>query len=284
MEPIKIGSIVPAEKLHHMIEEYSLNKEVNINYEDYNDRYIYSFIPDKKKSNNEEELYNVLAKFVQEIILKHYSKDFIRKRILKSKKYIEFKNNHTVELAYKTVINDKKLKKEKIDMRKEVLDYIIENKNIIIDGYLIFRSKSFHNIIDRAIDETIKDIQIELEYDKFIYILKQYVETQPSQINGVNVIIKEKEFEIRDLNNIMINNDFIILTLKELFDDDINQADVLINTLLALMPLEIKVHIEYGKEENLLDILKRIFENRLNICHGCSMCYKNIKSNWIDKS
>lgn len=284
MEPINIGSIVPAEKLHDAMEKISLNKKVNISYKDFDDRYIYSFILNKGKTEDEIDLYNTLSEFVQETIFKYYSKEFIRKKVLKLSKFNKMENERIIDKVYKIIINEKELIIEKDYMKKEILDYIMENNSIIIDGYLVFRSKYFNHIIERALDKVIKDIELEMEFHEFIYTLKDYVDNQEAQINGVNIIMNGDDFQIKDFDNIPINNDFIVFTLEELFDGDINQGDILLNTLLALMPSEIKIHIETGKENKLLNILKVIFEDRLTICNGCNLCYMDIIKNKMDKS
>ncbi|HLR20930.1 MAG TPA: sporulation protein YtxC [Tissierellaceae bacterium] len=284
MEPINIGSVVPAEKLHDAMEKISLNKKVNISYKDFDDRYIYSFILNKGKTEDEIDLYNTLSEFVQETILKYYSKEFIRKKVLKLSKFNKMENERIIDKVYKIIINEKELIIEKDYMKKEILDYIMENNSIIIDGYLVFRSKYFNHIIERALDKVIKDIELEMEFHEFIYTLKDYVDNQEAQINGVNIIMNGDDFQIKDFDNIPINNDFIVFTLEELFDGDINQGDILLNTLLALMPSEIKIHIETGKENKLLNILKVIFEDRLTICNGCNLCYMDIIKNKMDKS
>lgn len=285
MIPIKVGSIVPAEKLHNTIEKFSLNEKVDISYEDYNNRYIYSFMIDKENINNDKiDLYNILAKFIQEIILKHYSKRFIKEKVFQYNKYIGLRSKEIIDAVYDRLINENKLIREKKFMEKEILDYIIENNNIIIDGYLIFRSKSFNNIIENALEMVMKEIQLDMEYNEFIYTLQRYIENQEPQIDGVNVIMDNEDFEIKGFDNIPINNDFIVFTLEKLFDNDINQSDILLNTLLALLPSKINIHIEYGNEERLLDILKRIFKDRLKICHGCDICSQKIDSNKMNKS
>ena len=89
MEPIKIGSTVPAEKVHYIIGKFPLKKKIDINYEDYNDKYIYSFSLNKRKTNEEIALYNILADFIQSIILDFYSRELSSERVNKVIKEIE---------------------------------------------------------------------------------------------------------------------------------------------------------------------------------------------------
>lgn len=285
MEPIRIGSTVPAEKIHHIIEKFPLKKKININYEDHKDRYVYAFALTEKKIDEEMALYNILADFIQRIILEFYSKKFIKHRILETLVDVKGLDNASVlEAIYDMINDDKELQMEKKYMNDEILDYIIENNVLIIDGYLAFRPMALNYVIDKAMDKIVEDIQLEIEYNEFIYMLQYFVDTQYPKIDLVNVIINKDDFQIKDSLNIPINNDFIKLTLEELFEEDISQSDILLSSLLALAPLKIVIHVQYGREDNLLNTLKRIFRDRIRICHGCNSCDMDIIEDKIDKS
>ena len=75
-------------------------------------------------------------------------------------------------------------------LNHELLSYLIENNILIIDGYLTFRPKTFNYLIDKAIDKVIIEIQLEKEYDEFIYMLQTFVDSQYPKIDLVNVVIK----------------------------------------------------------------------------------------------
>lgn len=284
MEPIKIGSTVPAEKVHYIIEKFPLKKKIDINYEDYNDKYIYSFSLNKRKTNEEIALYNILADFIQSIILDFYSRELISERVNKVIKEIGGLDHYNIkEKVYEVLIDDKEFVREKSMLNHELLSYLIENNILIIDGYLTFRPKTFNYLIDKAIDKVIIEIQLEKEYDEFIYMLQTFVDSQYSKIDLVNVVIKNDRFQLLDADNNKINNDYIEIILEDLFDDDINQSDILLSSLLAVSPLNIVIHIEEGKENELIEVLKKIFRNRIKICDGCSLCYMHDIERKIDR-
>ena len=284
MEPIKIGSTVPAEKVHYIIEKFPLKKKIDINYEDYNDKYIYSLSLNKRKTNEEIALYNILADFIQSIILDFYSRELISERVNKVIKEIGGLDHYNIkEKVYEVLIDDKEFVREKSMLNHELLSYLIENNILIIDGYLTFRPKTFNYLIDKAIDKVIIEIQLEKEYDEFIYMLQTFVDSQYSKIDLVNVVIKNDRFQLLDADNNKINNDYIEIILEDLFDDDINQSDILLSSLLAVSPLNIVIHIEEGKENELIEVLKKIFRNRIKICDGCSLCYMHDIERKIDR-
>ena len=73
---------------------------------------------------------------------------------------------------------------------------------------------------------------------------------------------KEKNIVQLDTN---INN------AKYLSDITFSSNDIALNTLLTLLPEKIEVHI-IDKEDEFINTIKLIFENRVRICTDCNMC------------
>ena len=225
-----------------------------------------------------------MADFIQSIILDFYSRELISERVNKVIKEIGGLDHYNIkEKVYEVLIDDKEFVREKSMLNHELLSYLIENNILIIDGYLTFRPKTFNYLIDKAIDKVIIEIQLEKEYDEFIYMLQTFVDSQYPKIDLVNVVIKNDRFQLLDADNNKINNDYIEIILEDLFDDDINQSDILLSSLLAVSPLNIVIHIEEGKENELIEVLKKIFRNRIKICDGCSLCYMHDIERKIDR-
>ena len=229
MEPIKIGSTVPAEKIHNIIEKFSFKKSLNINYEAYNDRFVYSFMLDNRNPDSDIVLYNSIANFV-------YEKEV-------------FKN--------------------------DLLAYLIDNNTLIIDGYLAFRPKSFNNLIDKAIEKTVDKIYLIIEYNEYIDTLQFFVDTQYSQVELVNILIIKDNIQLLDSYNNKINNKEISGLLKEIFQEEVSEADIILSSLLALAPQMIVIHGEGYEDSELVLVLMEIFENRVRICSGCDLCSLN---------
>lgn len=285
MDPIKIGSTVPAEKVHHIIERFPLKKQININYEDYHENFIYSFSLNKKKAEEEIALYNILSDFAQNIILGFYSKEVIEERVKNvSREILGLEKYDIINRIYEVLNDENSFKIEKELFKNELLNYLIENNILIIDGYLTFRPRTFNFLIDKAIGEILSDIQLEMEYDEFIHTLQEFVDNQYPKMGLLNVIIDGLEFQLLDARNNRIESEHIEELLRELFYDDINQSDILLSSLLAISPSDIVIHIKDGREEELISVLKRIFEGRIDICHGCNLCSRYILEKNVDKS
>ena len=277
MEPIKIGSTVPVEKIHNIIEKFSFKKSLNINYEEYDDRFVYTFILGKRKSDNDIEIYNSLANFIYEIIIDFYSKDIIENRINKFLSNIEgLEKSKVIGEVYKILLDRKQLIDEKKGLRNDLLDYLIENNSLIIDGYLTFRPKSFNNLIDKAIENTIDKIYLIIEYNEYIDTLQYFVDTQYSQIDLVNILITKDSIRLLDSFNNEINNKEISILLEEIFHEEINEADIILSSLLALAPHNIIIHGDKDKDDSeFIFVLNEIFRDRIHNCSGCDLCLIN---------
>ncbi len=277
MEPIKIGSTVPVEKIHNIIEKFSFKKSLNINYEEYDDRFVYTFILGKRKSYNDIEIYNSFANFIYEIIIEFYSRSIIEIRINKFLSNIEgLEKSKVIDEVYKILLDKKQLLDEKEQLRNDLLDYLIENNSLIIDGYLTFRSKSFNNLIDKAIENTLDKIYLIIEYNEYIDTLQYFIDTQNSQIELVNILVTKDSIRLLDSFNKEINNKDISILLEEIFKEEINEADIVLSSLLALAPQNIIIHGEKNIDDSeVIWVIKEIFRDRIHSCNGCDLCLLN---------
>ena len=276
MEPIKIGSTVPAEKIHNIIEKFSCKKSLNINYEVYKDRFVYTFTQNKKGVDGDIALYSTLANFVEDIIINFYSKKII---LLRTNKFLrdieEVDKSKVVEEVHNVLLDRKQLIEEKEQFKNELLDYLIENNALIIDGYLSFRPKTFNQIIDKAIEKTMEKIYLLIEYNEYIDTLQFFVDTQYSQVDLVNILITNDSIRLLDSYNNEINNSEISILLEEIFNEDISESDIVLSSLLALAPQNIVIHGQGYDDSEIIIVLKEIFRNRIHNCSGCDLCLLN---------
>lgn len=276
MEPIKIGSTVPAEKIHNIIEKFSCKKSLNINYEVYNDRFVYTFTLNKKRTDGDIALYNTLANFAHDIIINFYSEKIILLRTNRFLRDIEgVDKSKVVEEVNNVLLDRKQLVEEKERFKNDLLDYLIENNTLIIDGYLTFRSKVFIEIIDKAIEKTMEKIYLLIEYNEYIDTLQYFVDTQYSQVELVNILITKDSIQLLDSYNNKINNSEISTLLEEIFYDDISESDIILSSLLALAPENIVIHGEEYDDSEIIIVLKEIFRDRIHNCTGCDLCILN---------
>ena len=271
MEPIKIGSTIPAEKIHYLIEKFSFKKSLDIDFEDYRDRFVYSFSLNRE-AFSDIALYNGLANFVIDIMLNFYAEGFIRRRVNKLFKDLRgVDKSQVVEEAYQILLDKKQLKDEKDRLKNEVLDFLIEHNCLIIDGFIIFRPRSLNNLADKAIEKAMERLYLLLEYRDYIETLRLFIDTQYSQMEVVNLVVSDEGIQLLDPFNNKINNEEIKYILEEIFEEEISESDIILSSLLTLAPKNIIVH---GNADNsdLLVLLKEIFKGRIHDCIGCEVC------------
>ena len=136
------------------------------------------------------------------------------------------------------------------------------------------------NIVDMAVNKYI----IEREYKEFINLLKIYVNSTDAKAEIIHLIYTNGESILLDKekNIIQMNND--INNVKYLSDISFSSNDIALNTLLSMLPKRVEIHI-IDKEDEFIETLKMIFENRIKICEECNICktYKMINNVKISK-
>ena len=158
-------------------------------------------------------------------------------------------------------------------------EYLLNNKSIVLDGFINFRLYDYMNILDNIVTEAVNQYVVEKEYNEFISLLKLYINSQNSTCNLVHLIYLKNESILLDENKEIINISKDIFNTKYLSDISFSSNDFTLNSLLTLLPKKIYIHIIDCYVDEFITTLQSIFENRLNICEDCSICnlYKNSK-------
>lgn len=275
MDAIKIESTVPAEKIHHIIEEIPIKKDVNVNYEEYKDRYIYIFSLNKKNKDKDSLFLDTLTDFIEELIMRFYAENIIALNIDKKLgKLNSIKRLEIIEDVKEVIVSNTLFIKEKQDIKDEIYDYLLEYNTLIIDGYLNFRSKTYHDLINKSIELVLGNFQLEVEYSEFIDMLKALIESQTSEIDLVNIVLEDEKYVLKDSDLKKINNDNIGIVLEGLYDEEVSNGDILLSTIIALCPKNIIIHLEDRAKDDLALILEEIFKDRIKICRDCELCNK----------
>ena len=82
-------------------------------------------------------------------------------------------------------------------------------------------------------------------------------------LNGESILLDKQKNIVQLEGN--INN------AKYLSDITFSSNDIALNTLLSLLPEKIEIHI-IDKEDEFINTLKLIFEDRVRICTDCNIC------------
>lgn len=273
MDAIKIYSSIPFEEIDCMIKKIPLKKNMNVEYKDFNDRSVYSFFLKKHRPTEEIAFLNVLSDFIYEIMIKFYSIDLVEKHVYELLKDIgSIEKNKIIEGVYILLIDEQYFRREKEEIKEEILDFLFQNDTLIVDGYIRFRNENLYVLIEKSIQRIMGDMQLEIEYSEFIDVLKHFLSNQPSKIDTVNLILEEEKFQLLDKKNQIVKRDSISEILEDIYCDDLTQGDILITTLINLAPSNIILHNKGCKDDKLLLVIEKVFEDRIEICLGCNKC------------
>lgn len=221
-----------------------------------------------------ELFYDRVASILTDTIIEFYQEKLL-KRILEYN-YFYFTSSEKKKILglAKDFIADDDLSSEDnyFSIYYPFLDYITENKSIVLDGFVNFRLQTYMKNLDYIIDISVNKFLIEKEYNEFIDILKMYVTYTPFNSPLVHLVYCNGESILLDIDKKVIPTDDAIFQAKYLSDITFSSNDYALNTLLNLTPKKIIIHLVNYKEDEFINTIKLIFENRYEICTDCKIC------------
>lgn len=223
--------------------------------------------------NTISTFYYHTAKAIAEIILDDFKHNFIRKIIKEDYDY--FNPDEQIKLVKnaKRLLNKKKSHKEKIFYR--VREFLEHNKTINIEGFIQFRLKEYTTEIEELIEKVVDEYLIEKEYMDFIKLLKYFVEIQEPKKEIVHVIMRNKGFDLLDGKLKHISHDFLKDFKDEILNNEIDKDDLLISVLISIAPKKVVIHSKKKLNNEIIDTLKNVFEDKIIFCKECNICDKN---------
>lgn len=226
---------------------------------------------------------NVLCDILSNTILNFYEKAKLKEIININYFYFsDAEKKQILNICINSINNDDTVESY---IRKEhiyisLLKYINNNKSFILDGFVNFRLSEYMKILDYTVDTSVNSFLIEREYFEFINLLKLYISSKNSQTDIVHLIYINNESILIDDNKNIISTKDNIFNAKYLSDISFSSNDYCLNTLLTLLPERIIIHL-IDSEDEFINTLKLIFEKRVLICSGCSICTAYKMSNHI---
>jgi len=159
-----------------------------------------------------------------------------------------------------------------------IYDFIFINKHIHLGGFVLFRMKdflkSFEDEIDFAVDEFIE----QQRYRDFVRFLKFFVDIQDCSFEKINLLIhKNGNYLLLDDKGVPISKELLDSTHCEISALENCDSYLVINDLISLAPKNITIHCRIDAEtEEPIKIIKEIFSHKVNICHCCSICSRQV--------
>lgn len=154
---------------------------------------------------------------------------------------------------------------------------ILERSNLInLNGFINFRLKFIKLYAAQVVERCIDSYLMKKEYMDFISIIKLISEVDEGEYDVVNVICNNQRLQVYDNNmkklTYISNAEFSAeLNNKAAYDESV------INILLSVSPRKIILHeakIDKKNKEvqNTVEIIKKIFEGKIEMCKGCKYC------------
>lgn len=248
------------DNIYYCSKEFKIYKNVFIHYVGTNIDGFISFAT--------ELITNAIIEFYEEKIMSRiinsnyfYFDDYEQRIILENcKEYCKIENGDKKQILY-----------------MEIEKYIKENKSIVLDGIINFRIKEYIKRLDEIVDMAVNQYIIEKEYTEFINLLKIYVNTTEPGVEILHLIYTNGESILIDQDKNIVSMSDHIFNAKYLSDITFSSNDFALNTLLSLLPKKLEIHI-IDKEDEFIDTLKLIFDDRVYLCKDCNICrtYKMI--------
>jgi len=170
--------------------------------------------------------------------------------------------------------NDVKIKLIIKNKFKEVLE---RSSTINLNGFINFRLKFIKLYAVQVVERCIDSYLMKKEYLDFISIIKLISDKDEKENELVNIMYNNNKLQVYDKNmqklTFITNAEFS----TEFGEKTVLYDEIIINILLSISPKKIIIHeakIDKKNKEatNTIDVIKKIFENKVEICKGCKYC------------
>ena len=177
--------------------------------------------------------------------------------------------------------NTQKLLKEydvintKYDLiNNSIFKHLLNHHSLYFKSFIDFRLKEYKDLIDKKIDLAVNQFLIDKEYIEFVNILRLYInsESSSSNLEHLHLIYKNKDSIIIDDNKNIVSCNDNITKAKYISDITFSSNDLALNTLLNLLPHKITIHLVDGFQDEFIETLKLIFQDKITICEDCDIC------------
>lgn len=223
--------------------------------------------------NEQSTFFNILSDIITNSILLFFEPKLIKNIINFNYFYFdEFEKKIIEQNCYNFISSneDLSLSYRREEIWTSVLKYISENKSMILNGFVSFRLEEYIKTLDYIVDYSVNQYIVEKEYTEFISLLKLYINSKESNSSTIHLIYTNGESILLDDNKNLISLDDNF-NAKYLSDISFSSNDYALNALLTLLPEKIEIHL-IGFEDEFINTLKLIFEERIYICKDCNIC------------
>jgi len=130
-----------------------------------------------------------------------------------------------------------------LSVYSSILNYIVENKSIVLDGFVNFRLSNYMKNLDYIVDIAVNKYITDKEYNEFVNMLKLYISLTPCKSSLVHLVYLGSETILLDKDKNIIHLEDENLTANYLSDITFSSNDYALNSLLNLTPRRIIIHL-----------------------------------------
>lgn len=162
-------------------------------------------------------------------------------------------------------------------IRNKFREVLERSSTINLNGFINFRLKFIKLYAVQIVERCIDSYLMQKEYLDFMSIIKMISDKDEKENEVVNIMYSNNKLQVYDKNmqklNFITNAEFS----AELGEKTILYDEIIINILLSISPRKIIIHeakIDKKNKEatNTIDVIKKIFEGKVEICKGCKYC------------
>lgn len=217
----------------------------------------------------------LISNIITNAIINFYENNLILDNI--NLNYFYFNSYEKNKILKNTLflISDKKVYNKRYDyINNAVFKHTSNNHSLYIQGFINFNLSDYINFLNNQIENAVNKFLIDKEYIEFVNILKLYIksETQNSKTDHLHLIYKSKNSIIIDDDKNIISCNDNMKKAKYISDISFSSNDFALNTLLNLIPKKITIHLVNSYEDEFINTLKLIFQDRIKICDDCDIC------------
>lgn len=250
--------------LHYLLENLPSIGLENIYYSENKFKYYRNIIV-HYTGQNDDAFYYGIANLLTECVLLFY-KDIFLSRIL-NYHYFYFDELEKKQIASLCLDKDEDFH----CVWPHFLTYILENKSILLDGFVNFRLGDYQKNLENRLDDCVSQFVVDKEYNEFIDLLYMYIHSKSPETDKLHLIYANGESILLDKNKKVLSVSDNAFPAKYLSDISFSSNDFALNTLLTLLPEYLEIHL-MDEEDEFIHTLQLIFDNRVSICKNCSLC------------
>jgi len=157
---------------------------------------------------------------------------------------------------------------------RRLLDYLSENRELLLEGFVTFRLREYVEELEDAVDRAVDEFLMEREHWKFVRLLKCFMEEQEPRLELVHVLLSARgTFKLLDEEGGLVDSRYLEDFILELVEGNVNHEDLLISALITIAPKKVVLHCDrrIALRETVRTI-RDVFDDRLRICDGCQLC------------